>query len=128
MNGVLDGTYLPFTEEQLLNHIAKVKYRNKCVRNEKHLDYYRNSIQRYHRYLADNPDMKGKPLSEMKSPRQIEKDERFWVASCMMTMFYHERRRQMLQQLFIKAFGEDPPLDGLPCPLRHPTRLGLSKT
>ncbi|MHA2190381.1 MAG: hypothetical protein ACXAAP_09125 [Candidatus Thorarchaeota archaeon] len=31
----------------------------------------------------------------------------------MMTMFYDERRLQMLQQLFIKAFGEDPPLAGL---------------
>ncbi|MHA2190380.1 MAG: hypothetical protein ACXAAP_09120 [Candidatus Thorarchaeota archaeon] len=87
MKEVLDGTYLPFTEGQLLNHFAKVKVRTECVRNERHLSYYRNSIQRYHQYLADTPDMKGKPLSEMKSPCQIEKDERFWVASCMMTMF-----------------------------------------
>ncbi|MHA2395272.1 MAG: hypothetical protein ACXAC0_01075 [Candidatus Thorarchaeota archaeon] len=113
MNEVLEGTYLPFTEEQLLNHFAKVKYRKECVRNERHLSYYKNSIQRYHRYLADTQDMKGRPLSEMKYPRQIEKDERFWVASCMMTMFYHERRLQMLQKLFTEAFGADPPLAGL---------------
>ncbi len=113
MNEVLDGTYLPFTETQLLNHFTKVKYRGECVRNEKHLSYYKNSIQRYHQYLADTPDRKGRPLTEMKGPCQIEKDERFWVASCMMTMFYDERRLQMLQKLFTEVFGGTPPLVGL---------------
>ncbi len=113
MKDVLDDTYLPFTEEQLMNHFAKVKYRGECIRNEKHLSYYKNSIQRYHRFLADTPDMRGRPLSKMKEPCQIEKDERFWVASCMMIMFYDERRLQRLQKLFIEAFGETPPLTGL---------------
>ena len=113
MSEVLDGTYLPFTEQQLLNHFAKVKYRGECVSNERHLSYYKSSIQRYHRYLDDNPDMSGKSLTELKRPCQIEKDERFWVASCMMTMFYNERRLQMLQKLFTEAFGENPPLDSL---------------
>ncbi|KXH71131.1 MAG: hypothetical protein AM326_12000 [Candidatus Thorarchaeota archaeon SMTZ-45] len=113
MSVVLDSTYLPFTEKQLLNHFAKVKYRGKCVTNEKHLSYYKTSIQRYHQYLADNPDMKGKSLTEIKRPCQLEKDERFWVASCMMTMFYDERRLQMLQKLFTDAFGASPPLAGL---------------
>lgn len=110
MNEVLDNTYLPFTEGQLLSHFAKTG--NKCVRNEKHLNYYRDSIQRYQQYLADNPDMKGKPLSETEEPCQIEKDEKFWTASCMMTMFYDEERLQMLQQLFTEAFGDTPPLAG----------------
>jgi len=113
MKEVLDDTYLPFTEEQLMTHFAKVTYRGECVRNERHLSYYKKSIQLYHRYLTDNPDMKGKPLTEMKRPCQIEKDERFWVASCMMTMFYDERRLQMLQKLFTEAFGGNPPLAGL---------------
>ncbi len=113
MKEVLDSTYLPFKEKQLLNHFAKVKYRGKCVSNERHMSYYTNSIQRYHQYLADNPDMSGKSLSELKRPCQIEKDERFWVASCLMTMFYHERRLQMLQKLFTEAFGENPPITDL---------------
>ncbi len=113
MKELLDGTYLPFTEEQLLNHFAKVKRSSKCIRNEKPLNYYKKSIQRYHRYLAGKgKDRKGKPLKETKKPCQIEKDERFWVASCMMTIFYNERRVQLLQQLFTRAFGEDPPLAG----------------
>ncbi|MFX1485026.1 MAG: hypothetical protein ACFFCP_17750 [Promethearchaeota archaeon] len=113
MNEVLDDTYLPFTEQQLLTHFAKVKYRGKCVSNEKHLRYYRSSIQRYHQYLDDNPDMSGKSLTELRLPCQVEKDERFWVASCLMTMFYNERRMQMFQKLFVEAFGENPPLTGL---------------
>lgn len=58
-------------------------------------------------------DVRGKPLSELKIPCQIEKDERFWVASCMMTVFYDDQRQQMLQKLFTKAFGGTPPLTGL---------------
>ncbi len=113
MNEVLDGTYLPFTEAQLLSHFAKVKHRGNCVRNERHLSYYKNSIQSYHQYLAETSDKRGRPLSEMKGPCQIEKDERFWVATCLMTMFYDERRLQMLQKLFTETFGENPPLAGL---------------
>jgi hypothetical protein len=114
MKEVLDGTYLPFTEEKLLNHFAEVKSSGKCIRNEKPLDYYKRSVERYHRYLAGKGrDRRGTPLKETKKPCQIEKDERFWVASCMMTIFYDERRLQLLQQLFTRAFGEDPPLAGL---------------
>jgi hypothetical protein len=113
MNEVLDDIYLPFTEEQLMNHFAKVKYRGECISNEKHLRYYKNSIQRYQQYLADNPDMKGKPLKDLKKPCQIEKDERFWVASCMMTIFYNERRLPLLQKLLTDTYGEIPPLSGL---------------
>ena len=113
MKAVLDETYLPFTEEQLLNHFAKVKRRRECIRNERHLRYYKNSIQLYHQFLAETPETKGKPLTDMKRPCQIEKDERFWVASCMMTMFYNERRLPMLQKLLTDAFGDNPPLTGL---------------
>ncbi len=113
MNKVLDNTYLPFTEDQLLSHFANVKYRGKCASNEQHLNYYKDSIQKYQQYLVDTPDMSGVSLSKMNKPCQIEKDERFWVTSCMMTMFYDERRLQMLQKLFTEAFGETPPLAGL---------------
>ncbi|MFW9834969.1 MAG: hypothetical protein ACFFEK_13300 [Candidatus Thorarchaeota archaeon] len=113
MNEILDDTYLPFTDEQLLTHFAKVKQQKECVRNESHLSYYKTSIQRYHQFLAENPNLKGKPLSETKNPCQIEKDERFWVASCLMTMFYNEQRLMMLQKLFTDAYGTNPPLAGL---------------
>lgn len=66
MSKVLDSTYLPFTEEQLLNHFAKAG--RKCVRNEKFLSYYRDSVQRYHDYIEETPDRRGRPLSETKRP------------------------------------------------------------
>lgn len=113
MKEVLDATYLPFTEDQLLDHFAKVRYGKECVRNERHLNYYKSSIQRYHQYLAENPDLTGRPLSETKSPCQIEKDERFWIASCLMTMFYDERRLMKFEKLFTDAYGANPPLTGL---------------
>lgn len=111
MDEVLDSKYLPFTKKQLLNHFTKVKYRG-CTRNERHLNYYNNSISKYHKYLS-NTHKKGEPLSEMKIPCQIEKDERFWTASCMMTMFYDDLRQQMLTELFTKAYGSTPPITGL---------------
>lgn len=113
MNEVLDATYLPFTEEQLLNHIAPVKRGGECVKNERHLRYYKQSVERYHRYLADNDDRKGKSLSEMRRPCQIEKDERFWVASCMMTIFHHDQRETILKELLTKTYGDSPPLVSL---------------
>ena len=113
MDTILDAKYLPFTEELLLDHFAKVRYRGQCIRNERHRNYYRNSLRRYHAYLADNPDLRGKPLSEMSRPCQVEKDERFWVASCMMTIFHNDLREQMLQELFTLAYGNTPPLTKL---------------
>ncbi|MGV9169153.1 MAG: hypothetical protein ACOC38_04340 [Promethearchaeia archaeon] len=110
---ILDCKYLPFTEDQLLHHIAKVKVEGECITPKENLDYYRNSVKRYHEYLANNPDREGKPVSEMRHPCQVERDERIWLASCMMTMYYYEKRQQMLEHLFIKAFGDKPPVSGL---------------
>ncbi len=113
MNKILDDSYLPFTKEQLLHHFTKIRKRNKCVRNDKQQNYYRKSIKKYHRFLANKQERKGMPLSKTKSPCQIEKDERFWIASCMMTLFYDEEREKMLQRLFTQAFGRTPPVSGL---------------
>lgn len=84
--------FLPFTEQQLLSHFAEISINGKCVKNKKHLLYYTDSIQRYKKYLADNPLRIGKSIKDMKTPCQIEKDERFWTASCLMTIFYSRCR------------------------------------
>ncbi|KAA0257496.1 hypothetical protein FHQ18_09135 [Deferribacter autotrophicus] len=105
--------YLPFTEQQLLSHFADVRRKGKCIKNVKHVEYYKQSIERYDKYLKNNTDRKGKPLSEMRKPCQIEKDERFWIAACMMTIFYSKNRKQELIQLFEMAYGRFPPIEGL---------------
>ncbi|MCK4731821.1 MAG: hypothetical protein KAT65_05105, partial [Methanophagales archaeon] len=92
--------YLPFTEQQLLSHFADVRQNGKCTKNAKHLKYYKDSIQKYKKYLANKPNRLGKPIKEMRKPCQIEKDERFWIATCMMTIFYSQSRRQELTKLF----------------------------
>jgi hypothetical protein len=110
---MMHQTYLPFTEQQLLSHFADVKQNGKCTKNVKHLEYYKCSIKRYVEYLKKNPNRRGKPLEEMRKPCQIEKDERFWVATCMMTVFHSRNRRQELTQLFRNSYGETPPIRGL---------------
>jgi hypothetical protein len=105
--------YLPFNEQELLSHFAEVRQNSECIKNVEHLEYYKRSIGRYDEYLKNTLDRKRKPLKEMRKPCQIEKDERFWIATCMMTIFYSQNRRQELTELFRKAYGDIPPLRGL---------------
>ena len=105
--------YLPFTEQQLLSHFADVRQNGKSTKNAKHLKYYKDSIQKYNKYLANKPNRLGKSIKEMRKPCQIEKDERFWIATCMMTIFYSQSRRQELTKLFRNAYGDLPPVRGL---------------
>ena len=105
--------YLPFTEQQLLSHFADVRRNGKCIRNAKHLEYYKNSIQAYNKYLTRNPDRRGKPLLKTRAPCQIEKDERFWIAACMMTIFYSQNRIEQYISLFKTAYGNEPPVEGI---------------
>jgi hypothetical protein len=106
--------YLPFTEELLSTHFTEVKKRSKCTK-DKHLKlkYYTRSVERYSEYLSKNPNRKGRPISEMKKPCQIEKDERFWLTSTMMTIFYSKNRIQEFVKLFRTAYGEYPPIEGM---------------
>lgn len=105
--------YLPFNEKELLSHFAEVWQNGVCTKNVKHLEYYKCSIERYDEYLKDNPNRRGKPLEEMRKPCQIEKDERFWIATCMMTIFHSQNRRQELTKLFSNAYGNSPPIGGI---------------
>jgi len=105
--------YLPFTKQQFLSHFADVKRNGVCIKNRRHLKYYKNSIKRYNEYLANNSDRKEKPLNEMRFPCQIEKDERFWTATCMMTTLYSSHRLQEFIHLFNNTYGDVPPVTGI---------------
>ena len=105
--------YLPFTEQQLLSHFADVRQKGVCNKNDRHLKYYEDSVKRYDEYLANNPDRKSKSISDMRLPCQIEKDEIFWIATSMMTIFYSQSREQELTKLFRSAYGALPPVRGL---------------
>ena len=79
---VIHPIYLPFSEDQLLSHFLGAKEGTPSER-AKYVDYYLNSIRRYDEFCSNDPDRRGKSFSDMRLPCQVEKDERFWVASCM---------------------------------------------
>lgn len=109
----LDPTvYLPFTREVLKSHFAKIKKSGSCVRNEKHINYYVNSIERLKKYMDMNKDRRGKPITEMRRECQAEKDERFWTASCLMNLFHSDDRERQLVELLKIAYGPKPPIKG----------------
>ena len=73
---------------------------------DKHIDKYKKSIENYELYETKKPFDK-----DLRLIRQIEKDETFWTASSLMTMFHSSNRNLELKKLFKLAFGEKPPLD-----------------
>ena len=109
---VIHPMYLPFTEEQLLTHFVGAKEGSPSER-AKYLDYYLRSIERYDEFCSNNPDRRGRSFSDLRLPCQIEKDERFWIASCMMTVFYSPGRTEQLITLFGRAYGESTPIEGV---------------
>lgn len=108
----MHNIYLPFKEQQLLSHFANVRHL-KCEKNPNHLKYYKESIKKYNDYLANNPDRLGKSIKEMEKTCQIEKDEKFWIAQCMMTIFHSQNKINEYVSLFEAAYGETPPIEGI---------------
>lgn len=108
----MQTTYLPFNERQFSSHFANV-VSNNCENDYAHLNYYKESIKKYNDFLTDNPDRRGISIKKMKKPCQIEKDEKFWIAQCMMTLFYTQNRLNEYLSLFKVAYGNNPPIEGL---------------
>jgi hypothetical protein len=85
MAAVMHPIYLPFTADQLLSHFAPVVGAGK---KNRHLKYYRASIARAKEY--DDVVSRGcRPTpAQTLLGRQMEKDERFWVATALMTLYH----------------------------------------
>jgi len=102
MSEVIDRTYLPFTADQLRQHfIADV---------EGQIEYYRKSAERYHDFMSSHEDTAGIPLTQARSPRQIEKDERFWTVTALKHAFDDPARDSILAALLTETYGETPPI------------------
>ena len=106
----IDPTYLPFSAEQLRGHFAPTAGRSADKVATRHLPYYQKSAERYREFQANHPDRRGLSLSELRTPCQIEKDERFWVVTCLMKYFYSADRAEHLGALMRRCFGDVPPL------------------
>jgi hypothetical protein len=77
--------YLPFTADRLRKHFAPVHSPGEA---DRHLKYYQASIQERKKY--DDLIRRGKKPTpaQTRRGRQMEKDERFWVATALMTLYY----------------------------------------
>ena len=99
INKMIEETYLPFKEKQIAKYFE----------NEKHLKYYVNSANNYKTWKNKKNTTK---KFEYKIKRQIEKDERFWVAQALMTIFEQLDKNKVnidLCEILTKTFGETPP-------------------
>jgi len=97
---ILEDTYLPFTENRLREHFT----------NDKRLTNLKESIKRYREFLSKNPNREGLSISKSKIPCQIEKDERFWTVTALLTLYYSKDRVKQFCDLFTRVYGERPPL------------------
>lgn len=93
---MLDESYFPFTRMQLSEHFE----------NENHLQYYETRAARYADFLAEHPITKGmKITNDVRSGRQIEKDERIWTLTALKQVFDTGRIPGLLEC----GFGDKPP-------------------
>ncbi len=85
---MLHQTYLPFTADQLRQHFAPVAGHGE---RDRHLQYYLASIEQARKY--DELIRRGdKPTrAQTRLGRQMEKDERFWLATALMSLYYGSR-------------------------------------
>ena len=105
---VMHPIYLPFTSDQVLSHFAPVLGAGE---KDRHLKYYRASIAWANVY--DDVVRRGcRPTpAQTLLGRQMEKDERFWVATALMTL-YHANGGSAQAQTFgglLQRAGLRPP-------------------
>lgn len=109
---VIHPVYLPIPASVLRKHFAPVGGRD-AEDVERHITYYLESAARYEKFKQAHPECVGLALSELRFPCQIEKDERFWVAACWLSLFYHSNREPLVN-ILRGCFGDTPPFGTLP--------------
>lgn len=109
---MIDSVHLPFSEDKLKQHFAVIK--SGSSDSDRHVKYYLQSAERYHRFQADHSDRRSMALSDLKTPCQIEKDERFWVVAALMRLYHDPERVAHFSSLLVRRFGSAPPCEGLP--------------
>jgi hypothetical protein len=92
---VIDSRYLPFDEETLGRHLAKPDKSYELITPEESdgvaevdsggIDHYLKSADAYHWCFQQKNLRRDKNRAD-KHPRQIEKDEKFWTAACLLSL------------------------------------------
>lgn len=102
---IIEPTYLPFSSEQLEEHFSYSKVA------KQHLNYYLKSAKSYKDHVRE--DRVGVTIRSAKYPRQLEKDERFWVVTCLMKYYHADNRVDLFSKLLSSVYGEKPPFEGI---------------
>jgi hypothetical protein len=105
-DGVIHPVYLPFTEQQLADHFAQVASGDPGD----HLAYYRASAARAAALEASPPT--GTPAEKRRAirwGRQMEKYERFWVATTLMRLLHAPNPVTLLAETLRSCLGDTPP-------------------
>jgi hypothetical protein len=108
---ILHPVYLPFTQEQLRGHFAPVGTDTSSA--DRHLAYYTKSAQAAKAW-GEHP-LTGPPAQVAKAQRhglQIQKDERFWVVTALMSIFHAPGRGPLLAQMLARCLSDGPPAAG----------------
>ncbi len=104
--------YLPFAAERLLAHFADTSLGGP---GPQHVQHYQASSRRALEHRARVHTGQGLPAGRQCDDldHQVEKDERFWVASALLSIYYSEDRVAALTRLLQSCLGERPPMQGL---------------
>ena len=112
MSEILHPLYLPFTQERLRDHFAPAG--TEATSADRHLAYYVKSAQAAKDWaelpLSGPP---GEVATARKHGLQIQKDERFWVVTALMSIFHAPGRVPVLAEMLRRCLGEVPPIEGL---------------
>ena len=124
MSELLHPIYLPFTKEQLRQHFAAVG--TDTTSADRHLEYYLKSAQAAKAWEEDPAiGTPGEVAKAKKHSLQIQKDERFWVATALMSLFHSPDRVGALAGMLRSCLGDVPPMEGRPAGSR-PSGMGNS--
>ena len=109
MAHVLHHTYLPFTADQLREHFAPVLAAGE---RDRHLRYYQASVEeaRKHDELIRGGDRPTRAQTRL--GRQMEKDERFWLATALMSLYHADGgsgKAELFARLLERAGLRPPP-------------------
>src|SRR5258707_15002807 len=111
MSELLHPIYLPFTGEQLRQHFAAAG--TDTTSADRHLEYYFKSAQAAKAWEGDPAaGSPGEVAKAKKHSLQIQKDERFWVATALMSLFHSPDRAGALADMLRSCLGDVPPVEG----------------
>lgn len=114
MSASIEPTYLPFTPEELLPHFAEVS--EAAGDPERLLTHFHQGAAAYESWQETVAAAwgRGLPLPRPSAEDvQVEKDERFWVATGLLSLFHAPDRVGALSDFLTRCFGDAPPVDGL---------------